>query len=58
MGCDAFGFAAEQHAIKTDVNSVTNMANNIAVFEMQVKRVGFMIDCDKEINTIDPSYFK
>jgi leucyl-tRNA synthetase len=58
MSCNAFGFAAEQHAIKTDVNSATNTANNIAIFEMQVKRVGFVIDCDREINITDPSYFK
>jgi leucyl-tRNA synthetase len=58
MGWDVFGLAAEQYAIKTDINSATNIANNIAVLEKQIKRVRFAIDCEREIKTIDFSYFE
>ncbi|MDR1891336.1 MAG: leucine--tRNA ligase [Puniceicoccales bacterium] len=58
MGWDAFGLPAEQHAIKTGINPATNTANNIAVFKKQMKRIGFAIDWDREVNTTDPGYFK
>jgi leucyl-tRNA synthetase len=58
MGWDAFGLPAEQHAIQTGVNPATNTANNISVFKKQMKRIGFAIDWEREINTTDPTYFK
>ncbi|MDR1528525.1 MAG: leucine--tRNA ligase [Puniceicoccales bacterium] len=58
MGWDAFGLPAEQHAIKTGINPATNTANNVSVFKKQMKRIGFAIDWEREINTTDPDYFK
>jgi leucyl-tRNA synthetase len=58
MGWDAFGLPAEQHAIKTGINPATNTANNVSVFKKQMKRIGFAIDWEREINTTDPIYFK
>ncbi|MDR2779487.1 MAG: leucine--tRNA ligase [Puniceicoccales bacterium] len=58
MGWDAFGLPAEQHAIKTGINPAINTANNIEIFKKQMKRIGFAIDWDREVNTTDPGYFK
>lgn len=58
MGWDAFGLPAEQHAIKTGINPALNTANNIEHFREQIKKFGFAIDWEREINTTDPNYYR
>ena len=58
MGWDAFGLPAEQHAIKTGINPADNTAKNVDLFRKQIKRLGFGIDWDREVNTTDPKYFR
>jgi leucyl-tRNA synthetase len=58
MGWDAFGLPAEQHAVNTGIPPAENTAKNIEIFRRQIKRIGFAIDWDREINTTDPKYFK
>lgn len=58
MGWDAFGLPAEQHAIATGVHPAENTQNNIDNFRGQIKRLGFALDWDREVNTTDPGYFK
>ncbi|MFV0499712.1 MAG: leucine--tRNA ligase [Bacilli bacterium] len=58
MGWDAFGLPAEQYAISTgnDPREFTN--ENILTFKKQLKKMGFVYDWDREVNTTDPEYFK
>lgn len=58
MGWDAFGLPAEQHALTTGVHPAINTASNVNVFRAQIKRLGFAIDWDREINTTDTDYYK
>ncbi|MDR1665603.1 MAG: leucine--tRNA ligase [Puniceicoccales bacterium] len=58
MGWDAFGLPAEQHAMATGLHPSVNTQNNIEVFRRQIKRHGFGLDWDREINTTDPSYYR
>ena len=58
MGWDAFGLPAEQYAVKTGTHpSVTTQAN-VDNFRRQIKRFGFSIDWEREINTTDPGYYR
>ena len=58
MGWDAFGLPAEQHALKTGIHPSINTGNNIEYFRSQLKRFGFSIDWDREINSTDPKFIK
>ncbi len=58
MGWDAFGLPAEQYAIKTGNNPREFTNNNIETFKKQLKKVGFVYDWDKEVNTTDENYYK
>ncbi len=58
MGWDAFGLPAEQYAIKTGQHPRVTTERNTERFRMQLKRLGFSYDWDREINTTDPGYFK
>ncbi len=58
MGWDAFGLPAEQYAVKTGTHPASTTARNIETFREQIKRLGFAIDWDREINTTDPDYYK
>ncbi len=58
MGWDAFGLPAEQYAVKTGTHPRETTARNIENFRSQIKRFGFSIDWDREINTTDPDYFR
>ena len=58
MGWDACGVPAAQHAINTGTPPAANTAKNIEIFRRQIKRIGFAIDWDREINTTDPKYFR
>ncbi len=58
MGYDAFGLPAENYAIKTGVHPASSTQKNIEYSKKQLKRMGFMYDWEKEINTSSPEYYK
>lgn len=58
MGWDAFGLPTEQYAIKTGTHPRLVTERNIETFRDQLKKVGFAIDWDREVNTTDPGYMK
>src|SRR3984957_480763 len=58
MGWDAFGLPAEQYAIRTGQHPRKTTEANIAVFQRQIKALGFSYDWSREIDTTDPGYFK
>lgn len=58
MGWDAFGLPAEQYAVETGTHPRETTQKNVDNFRRQIKRIGFAIDWDREINTTDPHYFK
>ena len=58
MGWDAFGLPAEQYAIKTGNHPRGQTLSNIDNFRRQLQMLGFAIDWDREIATIDSKYFK
>jgi len=58
MGWDAFGLPAEQHAIATGTPPAENTRANINRFRQQIKRLGFGLDWDREVDTTDPTYYR
>lgn len=58
MGWDAFGLPAEQHAIATGTHPSVTTRENIAVFERQLKSLGFSYDWSRTIDTTDPAYVR
>ena len=58
MGWDAFGLPAENDAIKKGIQPAQGTATNIAHFKEQLQEIAALYDCDKEINTTDPDYYK
>jgi leucyl-tRNA synthetase len=58
MGWDAFGLPAEQYAIKSGQHPAITTRENVTKFKMQMQRIGFSYDWQREINTTDPGYFK
>ena len=58
IGYDAFGLPAEQYAIKTNNHPSIFTNKNIDTFRVQLKRMGFSYDYDREVSTCDPSYYK
>ena len=58
MGFDSFGLPAEQFAIQTGHHPAEFTKKNIEVFKGQIKSLGFSYDCDREIATSDPEYYK
>ncbi len=58
MGWDAFGLPAEQYAIKTGQHPAITTRENIAKFKMQLKRIGFSYDWEREVSTADPKFFR
>ncbi|MBT9169023.1 MAG: Leucine--tRNA ligase [Syntrophomonadaceae bacterium] len=58
MGWDAFGLPAEQFAIKNKMHPRIAVEKNTHHFKQQLKKIGFMYDWDRKINTTDPSYYR
>ncbi|MDR2664231.1 MAG: leucine--tRNA ligase [Puniceicoccales bacterium] len=58
MGWDAFGLPAEQHALQTGISPKINTDQNVEKFRSQIKRMGFAIDWEREINTTDEDYYR
>ncbi|WP_078595723.1 leucine--tRNA ligase [Evansella clarkii] len=58
MGWDSFGLPAEQYAIDTGNNPAEFTLRNISTFKRQLQGLGFSYDWDREISTMNPSYYK
>ena len=58
IGYDAFGLPAEQFAIKNNKHPSIYTDKNIDNFRLQLQRLGFSYDWDREIKTTDPKYYK
>ncbi len=57
-GWDAFGLPTEQYALKTGTHPAETTRKNIARFREQLRRLGFVYDRAREVNTTDPHYFR
>ncbi|MBU1003626.1 MAG: leucine--tRNA ligase [Proteobacteria bacterium] len=58
MGWDAFGLPAENAAIKNDTHPAKWTYENIASMQVQLKRLGYSYDWDRELATCHPKYYK
>jgi leucyl-tRNA synthetase len=58
MGWDAFGLPAENAAIEHKIHPSQWTNDNIAHMKMQLKRMGFSYDWDREISTCEPQYYR
>ncbi|AGJ90966.1 leucine--tRNA ligase [Mycoplasma putrefaciens] len=58
IGWDAFGLPAEQYALKTGNDPREFTLKNIDNFRVQLQKMGFSYDFDKEVNTADANYYK
>ena len=58
MGWDAFGLPTENYAIKNKIHPKIVTENNVKHFKEQLHSLGYSFDCDREINTTDPNYYK
>lgn len=58
MGWDAFGLPAENYAIKNKINPNIFVSEHIKRYKKQLEMFGFTYDWSKEINTIDPEYYR
>ncbi len=58
MGWDAFGLPTENYAIKNKIHPAVVTEKNVARFKGQLHALGYSFDWDREINTMDPEYYK
>ena len=58
MGWDSFGMPAENAARQNNLNPKKWTEENIKNMKDQLKRLGLLIDWDKEISTCSPQYYK
>ena len=58
IGFDAFGLPAENAAIKNKLNPRTWTKKNIAYMKKQMESMGTTFDWSREVQTIDPGYYK
>jgi leucyl-tRNA synthetase len=58
IGFDAFGLPAENAAIKRGINPRTWTEDNIAYMKKQIGSMGASFDWSREVQTIDPGYYK
>ncbi len=58
IGFDAFGLPAENAAIKRGINPRGWTDSNIAYMKKQIASMGASFDWSREVQTIDPRYYK
>jgi leucyl-tRNA synthetase len=58
IGWDAFGMPAENAAIEHKIHPAKWTHENIDHMKMQLKRMGFSYDWDREVATCDPKYYR
>ncbi len=58
MGWDAFGMPAENAAIENNTHPAKWTYDNINGMKVQLKRMGFSYDWDREFATCDPEYYR
>ncbi len=58
MGWDSFGLPAENAAIKNNIPPRDWTAENIEYMKVQLKRMGFSYDWDREIASYQPDYYR
>ena len=58
MGYDSFGLPTEQYALQTGIHPEVATKENAARYRMQLDKIGFSYDWDREILTSDPNYYK
>ena len=58
MGWDAFGLPAENAAIDHNVPPAQWTRANIADMKSQMQPLGLAFDCNREVATCDPSYYR
>jgi leucyl-tRNA synthetase/ASC-1-like (ASCH) protein/ADP-ribose pyrophosphatase YjhB (NUDIX family) len=58
MGFDAFGLPAEQYAIQTGKHPSIITKKAITRYKKQLEIIGFSYDWSREVQTIDPEYYK
>src|ERR1700755_1008709 len=58
MGYDAFGLPAEQYAIDHGIHPAVSTEANIKNFRIQLDKIGFSFDWDRQVNTSKAGFYK